>query len=160
MVFLVAIVVVVTLSCVILFRRPMLTEYHRWRMEAAYESLYNNPEREGNERSLGCLITREKAVARSSYESHRQALVELGFYAHLIQPLPHLTSGGRNLHLERRQSFDDRLREEFPNHRHYWLAWDGVFETWFPASEKVAWLRFLETESIAHRLLRPIDEQE
>ena len=133
--------------CSTVFKRSLAVAYHQWRMEAAYGSLFSNPQPVGNGLARYDVTATDVDAAIKSYESHRQSLVELNALAHVTTSFPHLANEGTDRRVDTRSAFVNRMWDVFPNHRHYWLAPDGTFEAWVPASKEHNWKTFLNGES-------------
>lgn len=129
-------------------RRAVRIAYHEWRMEAEYGSLFGNPEPVGNGLARFDVTATDVDAALHSYQLHRTALVDLGSFVRMEREFPRFVNDGSETASRARSAFVQRIWDQFPNHRHYWLAPDGTFETWAPASTERSWTEFLDGESI------------
>ncbi len=144
------ITVFVAIVGITIFRRPLAVAYHQWRMEAAYNTLFGNPEPAGNGNTRYDLTGVDVDAVVDAYEGHRQSLVDLDALCHLTSSFPCLAADGSEERSSERSAFLNRMRDIFPNHRHYYLANDGTFETWVPVDQRQDWERFLDQESKDH----------
>ena len=133
--------------CGLAFKRHLLVAYHHWRMEAAYGSLFSNPQPVGDGLAAFDVTATDVDAALESYKSHRQALVDLGALAHVRSSFPRLASDGTGIRSEDRSAFVERMWDVFPSHRHYYLAPDGTFDSWVPIGTEQRWRQFLDGES-------------
>lgn len=137
----------VAIACIAIFRRPLAIAYHQWRMEAAYNTLFGNPEPADNGNIRYDLTGVDADAVVDAYEGHRQSLVDLDAVRHLTCTFPSLAADGSKERFSERSAFLDRMQDMFPNHRHYYLANDGTFEAWVPVDQRQDWERFLDQES-------------
>jgi hypothetical protein len=145
---LLAVLAVIVIACVgfAVFNHAISIAFHQWRMEAAYGSLFGNPEPIGNGLAAFDVSAKDVDAAIANYESHREALVRLNALAHLTASFPELASDGTEDRSEKRSEFVHRMWRVFPGHRHYWLRPDGTFETWVPVTNTKQWKTFLDSE--------------
>ena len=142
------IVVLLGLVYAATFSSSVRIPYHEWQMEAAYESLFGNPEPVGDGLARFEVTATDVDAALESYQLHRTALVDLGALVHMQRKFPRLASDGSKTASKERSEFVRRMWDQFPGHRHYWLAPNGTFETWASASTVRSWSEFLDRESI------------
>ena len=116
-------------------------------MEAAYGSLFGNPQPIGNGLAAFEVTATDVDAAIAAYESHRQSLVDLGALGHMQAWFPTLASGETEGRSEARSAFVNRMWQRFPNHRHYCLRPDGTFEAWVPIADEQRWQQFLDGET-------------
>ena len=140
---------VITIVCVFLvvFNRTIVVAYHHWRMEAAYGSLFGNPQPIGNGLAAFEVTAPDIDAAIAAYESHRQKLVDIGALGHAQASFPSVALADNEGHSEARSAFVNRMWRKFPNHRHYWLRPDGTFEAWIPTPDEQRWQQFLDGET-------------
>ena len=138
--------IVIACVCFAVFNRSISIAFHHWRMEAAYGSLFGNPQPIGNGLAAFDVSAKDVDAAIAKYESHREALVRLNVLAHVTASYPELASDGTEDRSEKRSEFVRRMWRVFPGHRHYWLRPDGTFETWVPVKDAKEWKAFLDFE--------------
>lgn len=142
-----SVIALVAIACIAIFRRPIAIAYHQWRMEAAYNTLFGNPEPAGNGDTRYDLTDVDADAVVDAYEGHRQSLVDLDALCQFTSSFPSLAADGSEERLSERSAFLSRMQDIFPNHRHYYLANDGTFEAWVPVDQRQDWERFIEQES-------------
>jgi hypothetical protein len=127
-------------------RREISIAYERWAMNSAYNQLFGNPQPIGNGLAAHDVSGIDVDAVMSRYAHHRQRLVELGYFSHLRESLPHLAVTSDESSHRQRSDFVERMWGEFPQHKHYYLARDGAFEVWDVAENETDWSAFLATE--------------
>ena len=128
-------------------RHPIRVGYHTWRMNAEFNTIFGDPQPEGNGLASYDATGIDVDAVMQRYESHRQCLVDLGVLAHLTASFPSLASDGSTLRSSTRSDFVRRMWSAFPAHRHYYLDTDGAFSAWAPVSDATRWQEFLDAES-------------
>ena len=127
-------------------RRELSIAYERWAMNSAYNQLFGNPQPIGTGLAAHDVSGIDVDAVMSRYTRHRQRLVELGCFFHLRKSIPHLAvTTDENSH-RHRSDFVERMGNQFPQHKHYYLARDGTFEVWDIAENETEWRVFLATE--------------
>ncbi len=139
-------VMVIACVCLAVFNHSISVAYHHWRMEAAYGSLFGNPQPIGNGLAAFDVSAKDVDAAIAEYESHRETLVGLGAFACMTASFPTLASNGTEARSDERSDFVRRMWRVFPNHRHYWLSPTGEFEAWVPSANAEQWQKFLDRE--------------
>ncbi len=137
----------VAIACIAIFRRPLAIAYHQWRMEAAYNTIFGDPEPASGGLTRYDVTDVDVDAVLEAYEGHRQSLIDLDALRHLTSSFPSLAADGTEERLAERTAFLSRMWDVFPNHRHYYLANDGTFKTWIPVEQRPDWERFLDRES-------------
>ena len=98
-------VMVIACVCLAVFNHAISVAYHHWRMEAAYGSLFGNPQPIGNGLAAFDVSAKDVDAAIAEYESHREALVDLGAFACMTASFPTLASNGTEAHSDERSDF-------------------------------------------------------
>jgi hypothetical protein len=139
---LVVLCAVVVWSC----RRELSIAYERWAMNSAYDQLFGNPQPIGNGLAAHDVSGIDVDAVLARYTRHRQRLVELGYFCHLRESLPHLAgTADPSSHLQRSELVQ-RMWKRFPQHKHYYLSPDGTFEAWDVVENEADWKAFLAAE--------------
>ncbi len=121
--------------------------YHQWHMDSAHNTLFGNPEPVGNGLASYDVTGIDVDSVMANYEFHRQRLVELNAFVHLKANFPALVSDGTQQQSDARRDFVQRMWNQFPVHKHYYLANDGSFQTWVPVGAQNDWNVFFQQES-------------
>lgn len=127
-------------------RHTVAVVYHRWAMNSAYNKLFGNPEPGPNGLVSYDMTGVDVDAVMARYMSHRQRLVELGYFLHLNESLPYLSVTSNQSSHDQRSDFVQRMWVEFPQHKHYYLSRDGTFEVWDIAENENEWKAFVDTE--------------
>jgi hypothetical protein len=133
--------------CLAVFRKPLTVAYNSWRMNAEYNSIFGHPKPVGDALASYDVTDLDVDAVLERYFRHRQALVNLGALCHVSARFPRLTSKGTEQQSLARSAFVNRMRSQFPGHKHYYLSGDGTFESWVPAAEETAWKIFVDDET-------------
>ena len=136
------------------FSNPLAIAYHKWRMNAEYNTIFGDPQPVGNGIASFDVNGVDVDAVTERYFTHRQALVDYGVLLHLSSTFASLNSDGTEEQSQARSAFVDRMWSRFPGHRHYYLSGDGSFETWIPVDEESAWIAFIDDEGTINQKTR------
>jgi hypothetical protein len=156
-IFAATLLVVVGLTALV-FWNSLTISYHHWRMNSAYNTLFGNPQPTGNGLASNDVTDIDVESVIKTYESHRTTLVGLGALHHAQFAFPNLAANGTIERSILRSDFADRMWQRFPNHKHYYLADDGSFETWIPIDAKNEWNKFEKSELARSKSAERINE--
>ncbi len=140
-------------------RKAIQISYHQWRMDSAYNTLFGNPQPVGNGLASHDVTGVDVDSVMNAYETHRELLVGFNVLHHMPASFPNLASDGSVQQSDLRSDFVHRMWQNFPGHKHYYLAGDGSFETWMPIDAKNDWDTFIGSE-LANLSVDSNDEQE
>ncbi len=139
--------IVAVVVCTAIFQRPLAIAYHKWRMDAEYNTIFGNPEPAVNGLTPYDVTGIDVDAVLESYMHHREVLVDFGVLCHVTASFPSLVSDGSEPRSSARSNFVQQMWAVFPGHQHYHLSSDGHFEAWAPLGQKLEWQRFLQRES-------------
>jgi hypothetical protein len=125
--------------------------YHSWRMNAEFNKIFGEPQLVVHGLAGYNVTGIDVDAVLAKYEAHRQQLVNLKVLAHLQADIPQLVSDGTEQQSELRRQFTTRMWDRFPQHRHYYLAGNGSFETWVPIEIAGDWSDFIKFERLQNR---------
>ncbi len=127
-------------------RKAIQILYHQWHMNSAYNTLFGNPQPAANGLASNDVTGVDVDSVMNAYETHRNILVEFNVLHHTKASFPNLASDGSKQQSDLRSEFVQRIWQNFPDHKHYYLAGDGSFETWIPIDAKNDWDTFIDSE--------------